>query len=52
MRDRDTRLPTRMDALRLWGTPETSAPSRVLSAGDLTCEWSEGGVRNLRWRGA
>lgn len=51
MRDRDTRLPTRIDALRLWGTPETSAPSRVLSAGDLTCEWSEGGVRNLRWRG-
>jgi D-apionolactonase len=37
--------------LRVWGTRQPVAPSRVLSAGELTCEWSEGSIRNLRWRG-
>ncbi|AOW14685.1 hypothetical protein LPB72_05065 [Hydrogenophaga crassostreae] len=40
-----------VDALRIWGTLQPAAPSRVLTAGDLSCEWSEGSVRNLRWRG-
>ncbi|WP_372658952.1 hypothetical protein [Hydrogenophaga sp.] len=39
------------DALRVWGTPQRTAPSRVLSAGKLRCEWSEGSIRHLRWRG-
>jgi D-apionolactonase len=39
------------DALRIWGSSQPAAPSMLLSAGDLICEWSEGGIRNLRWRG-
>jgi D-apionolactonase len=27
------------------------ASGRILSAGELSCEWNEGGIRHLRWRG-
>ena len=51
MTARDAHFPSSEDALRIWGTRQPAAPSRLLSAGDLSCEWSEGGIRNLRWRG-
>ena len=38
-------------ALNRCGTREAVPPAVVLSAGDLRCEWTEGSIRHLRWRG-
>lgn len=39
------------ERLRLFGTSEDVRPPRLLTAGDLSCELSDGALRYVTWRG-